>query len=204
MVAAVKISEALAGKKMLTGRRADMSEAELDGTFATLVETQEGGVFAGSFQGESAWERHTKGDELVQVIDGTTRLTILTEDGPAGTRDVSGHGDRGTAGLLAPLRVRNRRYGHDHDTAADGSLDGRGSARGRLTKSGRQEDRKAASQRRLRRAASPSPARPRPKRAIVAGSGMVATATDCASIPPTYPVPKILVPGPTAKGALGV
>ena len=82
MVAAVKISEALAGKKMLTGRRADMSEEELDGTFATLVETQDGGVFAGSFQGESAWERHTKGDELVQVIDGATRLTIMTKEGP--------------------------------------------------------------------------------------------------------------------------
>lgn len=82
MVAAVKISEALAGKKMLTGRRADMSEAELDGIFATLVETQDGGVFAGSFQGESAWERHTNGDELVQVIDGATRLTIMTEEGP--------------------------------------------------------------------------------------------------------------------------
>lgn len=82
MVAAVKISEALAGKKMLTGRRPDMTEDELDGTFATLLETQDGGVYAGSFQGESAWERHNNGDELVQVVDGTTRLTIMTGDGP--------------------------------------------------------------------------------------------------------------------------
>ena len=78
----MKISEALAGKKMLTGRRPDMSEAEMAGTFATLVKTEDGGVFAGSFQGESAWERHSNGDELVQVIDGATRLTIMTKDGP--------------------------------------------------------------------------------------------------------------------------
>ncbi len=82
MVAAVKISEALAGKKMLTGRRPDMTEDELDDTFATLLETQDGGVYAGSFQGESAWERHNNGDELVQVVDGATRLTIMTGDGP--------------------------------------------------------------------------------------------------------------------------
>ena len=41
----------------------------------------DGGAFAGSFQGESAWERHTKGDELVHILDGATRLTILTDEG---------------------------------------------------------------------------------------------------------------------------
>ncbi len=39
-------------------------------------------LFAGSFQGESAWERHNNGDELVQVLEGETRLTILTDSGP--------------------------------------------------------------------------------------------------------------------------
>ena len=82
MVKAVKISEALASKTMLRGRRPDMPEAEVEGTFATLVETRDGGVYAGSFQGESAWERHGKGDELVQVLDGATRLTVLTDEGP--------------------------------------------------------------------------------------------------------------------------
>ncbi len=82
MVAAVKISDALAGKKMLTGRRPDMREDEMDGTFATLVETQFGGIYAGSFQGESAWERHQSWDELVQVLEGSTRLTVMTDAGP--------------------------------------------------------------------------------------------------------------------------
>ncbi len=82
MVKAVKISEALASKTMLRGRRPDMSEDEVEGTFATLAETRDGGVYAGSFQGESAWERHGNGDELVQVLDGATRLTIMTDDGP--------------------------------------------------------------------------------------------------------------------------
>ena len=82
MVKAVKISEALASKTMLRGRRPDMPEDEVEDTFVTLVETQDGGVYAGSFQGESAWERHGNGDELVQVLDGATRLTIMTDDGP--------------------------------------------------------------------------------------------------------------------------
>ncbi len=82
MVKAVKISEALASKTMLRGRRPDMPEDEVEGTFATLVETRDGGVYAGSFQGESAWERHGMGDELVQVLDGATRLTVMTDDGP--------------------------------------------------------------------------------------------------------------------------
>ena len=82
MVKAVKISEALATKTMLRGRRPDMPEDEVEDTFATLVETRDGGVYAGSFQGESAWERHGNGDELVQVLDGATRLTVMTDDGP--------------------------------------------------------------------------------------------------------------------------
>jgi uncharacterized cupin superfamily protein len=28
------------------------------------------------------WERHPNGEELVQVVDGSTALHILTEDGP--------------------------------------------------------------------------------------------------------------------------
>ena len=38
-------------------------------------------MFAGSFEGNSEWERHRQGDELVQVLDGETELTLLTDDG---------------------------------------------------------------------------------------------------------------------------
>ena len=50
--------------------------------FATLASFGDGGLFAGRFAGDSAWERHGTGDELVHVLSGAARLTILTDDGP--------------------------------------------------------------------------------------------------------------------------
>ena len=82
MVKAVDIEAALAGLPVLQGRRADTPEDEAAAAFATLAEFRDGGVFAGSFAGESPWERHTKADELVHVLAGETTLTVLTDDGP--------------------------------------------------------------------------------------------------------------------------
>ena len=47
-----------------------------------FVPFRDGKIFAGSFSGESKWERHSQADELVQVLDGAATLTILTADGP--------------------------------------------------------------------------------------------------------------------------
>ena len=79
MPEAVNIKDAIASRPMFQGRQPDTSESDLEGTFATLAKTRNGGVFAGSFQGESAWERHGNGDELVQVLDGKTQLIILID-----------------------------------------------------------------------------------------------------------------------------
>jgi quercetin dioxygenase-like cupin family protein len=81
MVRAVNIEKELAGLPVLDGRTAETSEAEAEAAFATLAKFCEGGIFAGSFAGESPWERHNKGDELVQILRGATRLTILAADG---------------------------------------------------------------------------------------------------------------------------
>ena len=82
MVKAVDIEAALAGLPVLQRRRADTPEDEAAAAFATLADFRDGGVFAGSFAGESPWERHPKGDELVQVLAGATTLTVLTDEGP--------------------------------------------------------------------------------------------------------------------------
>jgi mannose-6-phosphate isomerase-like protein (cupin superfamily) len=81
MVKAVSIEKELAGLPVLDGRTARTSGAEADAAFATLATFREGGVFAGSFAGESPWERHRTGDELVHVLKGATRLTMLTDRG---------------------------------------------------------------------------------------------------------------------------
>ena len=82
MVKAVSIEAELAGRPVLRGRTPETSEAEAGAAFATLAPFREGGVFAGSFEGESPWERHRQGDELVHILAGQTTLTILTDDGP--------------------------------------------------------------------------------------------------------------------------
>ncbi len=82
MPKAVSVSEAIAPLPVLRNRRPETQGPEADAAFATLAETRNGGVFVGSFEGESPWERHVNGDELVHVLDGATRLTILTGNGP--------------------------------------------------------------------------------------------------------------------------
>ncbi len=83
MPKAVDIRATIAPLRPLQNRQPHTPEAEVDAAFATLVRTGNTALFAGSFAGESAWERHPNGDELVQVLDGETRLTILTADGTA-------------------------------------------------------------------------------------------------------------------------
>lgn len=81
MIKAVDIQAVLATLPFLEGR-GEETEAEAGAAFAELAPLGEGGVFAGSFAGESPWERHTKGDELVHILAGATTITIMTDDGP--------------------------------------------------------------------------------------------------------------------------
>jgi len=82
MVKAVHIETELAKLPVLRGRRPDTPPEAEDAAFATLADMGAGAVFAGSFEGESPWERHSRGDELVHVLAGETKLTLLTDDGP--------------------------------------------------------------------------------------------------------------------------
>jgi hypothetical protein len=38
-----------------------------------------GTIFTAKFAGRSAWERHPQGDEIVQIVDGTTEPFATTE-----------------------------------------------------------------------------------------------------------------------------
>ena len=80
MIKAVDIKAELAGRPVLSGR--DKGTAEAKAAFAVLAPFRDGSIFAGSFSGESPWERHQNGDELVHILDGATTLTIMTEKGP--------------------------------------------------------------------------------------------------------------------------
>ncbi|HEY4911054.1 MAG TPA: cupin domain-containing protein [Methylomirabilota bacterium] len=82
MIKAVDIKAELAGRSVLHGRNDQTPDAEARAAFAVLAPFRDGGIFAGSFSGESPWERHGKGDELVQILDGAASLTIMTASGP--------------------------------------------------------------------------------------------------------------------------
>src|SRR5690349_6101730 len=83
MVTIVDVNAATAKLDILKGRRPDMTEADRKGTnaFTTLTPFRDGNIFAAKFSGNGAWERHPKGDELVQVVEGSTKFHIITESG---------------------------------------------------------------------------------------------------------------------------
>ncbi|MGH7335567.1 MAG: cupin domain-containing protein [Candidatus Rokuibacteriota bacterium] len=82
MIKAVDIEAELAGRPVLHERGKATTEAEAKAAFAALAPFRDGAIFAGSFSGDSPWERHRNGDELVHILDGATTLTIMTDNGP--------------------------------------------------------------------------------------------------------------------------
>ena len=51
--------------------------AEASAAFPCLAPFNQSGIFAGRFSGETPWECHPTGDELLYVIDGAVEVTIL-------------------------------------------------------------------------------------------------------------------------------
>ena len=84
MITIIDIKAELAKLRLLRGRRPQMTEAERRGTgaFATLSPFRDGNIFSAKFAGEGAWERHPNGDELVQIVEGSTTFHLMTDDGP--------------------------------------------------------------------------------------------------------------------------
>jgi mannose-6-phosphate isomerase-like protein (cupin superfamily) len=84
MITMLDLKAEFAKLALLRGRTPQMTEAErkASGAFATLAPFRDGNIFSARFAGDGAWERHPNGDELVQIIDGSATLHIMTEDGP--------------------------------------------------------------------------------------------------------------------------
>ena len=80
MIKTIDLNRDLAGLVKLEGRGAHTTEDEAQASFMSLGEFRDGGLFAASFSGSSGWERHLKGDEIVQVVEGATRLEVIVGD----------------------------------------------------------------------------------------------------------------------------
>jgi len=81
-IKAIDVAAELAGLPVLRDRTEHTPSAETRAAFAVLAPYRDGAIFAGSFSGDSPWERHRNGDELVQILAGAATLTIMGADGP--------------------------------------------------------------------------------------------------------------------------
>ena len=83
MIKPIDVKATLAALPFLHGRGKHTTDAEKSASFTTMTPYRDGGVFGGSFSGESQWERHQKGDEIVYILDGATTLTLVEDDNAA-------------------------------------------------------------------------------------------------------------------------
>jgi len=84
MITILDLKAEFAKLTLLRGRTPQMTEDDrkVSGAFATLAPFRDGNIFSAKFAGDGAWERHPNGDELVQIVDGSATLHMMTEDGP--------------------------------------------------------------------------------------------------------------------------
>ena len=76
----VNFKAELAALPVLHGRGKNTTDAEKKASFTTLSPYRDGGIFGGSFSGESQWERHQQGDEIVYILDGAATLTLIADE----------------------------------------------------------------------------------------------------------------------------
>ncbi len=76
----ISITAAFSEVRFLANRTPETSDEEAEGAFAMLSEYRDGAVFIGHYAGNSEWERHSNGDEIVFVVEGETTLILLVRD----------------------------------------------------------------------------------------------------------------------------
>jgi quercetin dioxygenase-like cupin family protein len=81
MISVIDLKAAFAKLTMLEGRTPTSSDAERMGAFERVAPYRDGAIFTAKFAGTSAWERHPRGDEIVQIVDGATTLHLMTAEG---------------------------------------------------------------------------------------------------------------------------
>ena len=88
MVALINLTAELAKLKMLQGLTPQTTLAEGEG-FSRIASYRDSTIFAIKSSGKTSWERHPGGEELVQIVEGTGTLDIVTDEGPPQSFEVS-------------------------------------------------------------------------------------------------------------------
>ncbi len=76
----ISISSEFNKLRFLSNRTPDTTDAESASAFSKLFEYRDGGVFIGHYAGDSQWERHSHGDEIVVAIEGETTLFLYVDE----------------------------------------------------------------------------------------------------------------------------
>lgn len=87
----ISIHGALDSLNFLADRRPTTSDEDARDAFRELSGYRDGAIFVGHWAGESEWERHAAGDEIVMAIEGSTTVFFLTVDGERSAHLPAGH-----------------------------------------------------------------------------------------------------------------
>lgn len=73
----LSIQEALKQTTFFGSRSPETSTEEFKRAFTVLSEYRDGAIFLANYAGNSDWERHANGDEVVYIIEGETSLFLI-------------------------------------------------------------------------------------------------------------------------------
>ena len=81
MLTIIDLNAEFAKLNMLRDRTPQRTAAERGKaeSFARLMSYRDGAIFITKFAGRGHWERHPQGDEIVQIIEGTTTLRVVSD-----------------------------------------------------------------------------------------------------------------------------
>ena len=75
----ISIDDAIAALTPLRDRTPTTTAEHSRDAFKLLSRYGDGGIFVGHWAGSSEWERHTVGDEIVMVLEGSTTIYFLND-----------------------------------------------------------------------------------------------------------------------------
>lgn len=75
----INLLRSFASLTRLETRTPTTTDEESKDSFAMLTEFRDGGAFVSTFAGDSEWERHSSGDELVFAVEGSTELVLFID-----------------------------------------------------------------------------------------------------------------------------
>ena len=75
----ISIKEEFAKLSCLSNRSPESTDEEMRDSVSKLSEYRDGGIFITYYDGNTEWEKHPIGDEIVFVIEGQTTLILLEE-----------------------------------------------------------------------------------------------------------------------------